>query len=255
MSTALIGHTGFVGGSLLLQTSFTHLYRSTNIEEIEGKEFDLLVISGVSAMKWWANKNAEEDRKRIDKLIGHLLHVNARRVFVISTVDVYPVTHGADEGFDCHTAANHAYGTNRLHFEEAMQQSFDNPMIARLGGLFGPGLKKNAIYDLMHDTGVETINLESTFQFYDMSGLWRDLLRMEERRLSLGNFVTEPVSMREVVDAGFPGKTVGSAPSPRAMYDIRTLYAEEMGASGDYLTTKQTVLEALAKFVKAGAGS
>ena len=136
-----------------------------------------------------------------------------------------------------------------------MLQYFPGAMIARLGGLFGPGLKKNAVYDLMNDNGVETINPESTFQFYDMSHLWRDLLRMEERGLSLTNFVTEPVSMREVVDAAFPCKVVGAAPSPRATYDIRTRYAEAMGASGEYLASKKTVLASLAKFVADEAGS
>ena len=35
MANALIGFTGFVGGTLLRQTQFEALYRSTNIKEIE----------------------------------------------------------------------------------------------------------------------------------------------------------------------------------------------------------------------------
>ena len=40
---SLIGFSGFVGGTLLKQACFEDLYRSTNIGEIEGKSFDLVV--------------------------------------------------------------------------------------------------------------------------------------------------------------------------------------------------------------------
>lgn len=255
MKSALIGHSGFVGGNLVRQTTFTNFYRSTDIETIEGKEFDLLVCSGVTAVKWWANKNAEEDRGRIDKLIGHLQKVTARRVFIISTVDVYPVSTGVDESFDCHKANNHAYGTNRLYFEDAMLAQFPEAMIPRLGGLFGPGLKKNLIFDLMHDNGLENINLDSAFQFYDMNHLWKDLLQMEAQRLKLVNLVTEPVVMREVVKRMFPDKQVGATPAPRAAYDIRTLHDKAMGGANGYLASKESVLDAMQEFVNTNSGS
>ncbi len=253
--SCLIGHTGFIGGNLARQTTFTEFFHSKNIAEIEGREFGLMVVSGVTATKWWANQNAEEDRRRIDSLLGNLSKVKAGRVFVISTVDVYPVTRGVDESFDCHAAANHAYGVNRLYFEDEMKRMFPEARVVRIGGVFGRGLKKNLIYDLLHDNGVEKINLGSSFQFYDVGGLWADLVRMEEQGLSLVNLLTEPVTMGEIVERVWPGKVVGTEPGPLAAYDVRTKYAEEMGGAGGYLASKAEVLERLEKFVAAEVAS
>lgn len=258
MTSCLIGHTGFIGGNLARQTTFTDCFNSKNITEIEGHDFDLLVCSGVTATKWWANQNAVEDRARIDSLLNHLRKVTARRVFVISTVDVYPVTRGVDESFDCHSVPNHAYGENRLYFEEQMSELFRQVMICRIGGVFGPGLKKNLIYDLLHDNGLEKINLDSSFQFYNVNHLWADLATMERHGLKLVNFLTEPVTMRDVVHRAFPGKPVGSEPAPVAAYDVHTRYAEQMGGTGRYLEAKDAVLRALQQFVEqqtAGASS
>ena len=142
MRAALIGHTGFIGGNLVRQTTFTDCFHSADIGQIAGREFDLLVCSGVSAVKWWANKNAEVDLSRIDNLLGYLARVQAKRLFIISTVDVYPVSSGINETFNCHAADNHAYGKNRLYFEDEVLRRFPHAMIARLGGVFGDGLKK-----------------------------------------------------------------------------------------------------------------
>ena len=45
VNNALIGYTGFVGMNILQQKPFMFLYNSKNIEEIKGKEFDLIVCS------------------------------------------------------------------------------------------------------------------------------------------------------------------------------------------------------------------
>src|ERR1700681_2686235 len=174
-STVLIGHTGFVGANLARQFCFDDYYNSKTINGIRGKEFDLLVCAGVSAVKWWANQHPIQDKAQIDALLADLSSVRAKRVIVLSTVDVYPVSKSADESFDCHSLPNHAYGTHRLYFEDAMRHHFDDVMIVRISGVFGPGLKKNVIYDLLHDNCLDVINPESSFQYYNVSNFWRDL--------------------------------------------------------------------------------
>ena len=111
-------------------------------------------------------------------------------------------------------------------------------------------LRKNTIFDLLHDNCLESINPESSFQFYNVSHLWADLLRMEEHKLSLVNFVTEPIRMGEIVSIMFPGKLVGSALAPHAAYDIRTLHSEVMRGADGYLSNKATVLNELKQFVQ-----
>jgi nucleoside-diphosphate-sugar epimerase len=251
MRTALIGYTGFIGSNLARQFAFDENFNSKNIAGIRGQEFDLLISAGVSAVKWWANKNAEEDRARIDSLLADLAHVRARKVVVLSTVDVYPVSSGVDESFDCHSRPNHAYGVNRLHFEEAIQNRFDNTIIVRIAGVFGPGLKKNVIYDLLHDNCLDMIQPASSFQYYNVSRLWQDLRRLEATGIRLINFVTEPIATSEIINRFFPGKLVGANPVPAAHYDIQTLHSREFGAAPPYLAGAEQVLADLGEFVTA----
>jgi nucleoside-diphosphate-sugar epimerase len=251
MRTALIGHTGFIGSNLARQFAFDECYNSKSIGGIRGREFDLLVSAGVSAVKWWANQNPDEDRARIDSLLADLSEVRAKRVVVLSTVDVYPINAGVDERFDCRSRPNHAYGVNRLHFEDAVRDRFDDTVIVRICGVFGPGLKKNVIYDLLHDNCLEMIHPNSSFQYYDVSRLWRDLQRLEGTPIRLINFVTEPIRTRDIIDRFFPGKAVGANPAPEAHYDVGTLYSREFDAVPPYLAGAEQVMEDLGDFVKA----
>jgi hypothetical protein len=251
MRAALVGHTGFIGSNLAKQSEFDECYNSKNIGEIRGREFDLLVSAGVSAVKWWANQNPEEDRARIDGLLASLAEVRARELIVLSTVDVYPVNSGVDENFNCHSLPNHAYGMNRLHFENAMRELFDNTTIVRICGVFGPGLKKNVIYDLRHDNCLDMINPASSFQYYNVSRLWTDLERLRSTDIRLINFVTEPIVTQEVIERFFPGKVTGANPAPEAHYDVRTIYGSQFDTAAPYLMGAEEVMADLAEFVKA----
>jgi hypothetical protein len=68
MPDALIGHTGFVGGNLAAQHPFNTWYNSKNIEAVRGHRFELLVVSGMPAAKWVANRDAAADRAVLDRL-------------------------------------------------------------------------------------------------------------------------------------------------------------------------------------------
>jgi nucleoside-diphosphate-sugar epimerase len=243
MKTCLIGHTGFVGSNLASQYSFTDSYNSKNISDIAGKEYDLVVCAGVQAKKWWANQNPAEDWAGIEALLKHLDNVQAKRFAVISSVDVYPKTNGVDEEFDCYGETNHPYGTHRLCFEDEIRKRFDEVSLFRLSALFGKGLKKNIIYDMMHDNCLEMINPNSSFQWYDLSNLWTDVRTSMAKHIKLINLVNEPLESSAIADL-FPGKKIGYKPSPEAHYNIKTIHSPT-----GYLKTKQEVLEDIRQFV------
>ena len=90
MTSALVGHTGFVGGNLAAQSRFDACFNSKNIESIAGRRFDLLAVSGMPAAKWVANGNPAADRVTLDRLWNAIQSVRAEVVVVMSTVDVYP---------------------------------------------------------------------------------------------------------------------------------------------------------------------
>lgn len=248
MADGLIGYTGFVGGTLLRDHSYEGLFNSKNIEEIAGREFETLVCAGAPAEKWKANQSPDIDRLAINRLCSAIAKAKAQRVVLISTVDVYPNSTDVDELTPIDSTANHAYGRHRRELEVFLTDHFET-QIVRLPGLFGRGLKKNAIYDLLHNNQVENINPESVFQFYDMSRLTADLATVDALGLSLVNLVPEPTSMGEIAQTAFD-RELPLLERPAARYDVHTRYANQLGGSGAYLESATAVLQRIKAYVE-----
>lgn len=249
MSHALIGHTGFVGGNLAAQHRFNTWFNSRNIEAVRGQRFDLLVIAAMPAAKWVANGDSAGDRAVLDRLWGCLRQTHATTAVVISTVDVYPHPIGVDEDAAIDPDAQEPYGKHRLLLEQFAAAHFPRVLSVRLPGLFGPGLKKNAVYDLLHENEVHKVHANSVFQFYNLRRLWADVQTALEAGLSLVNLVTEPVSIREVAREAFGFEFANDPGTKPARYDVRTRHAELFGGSRGYVEARAQVLAGLRGFV------
>lgn len=256
MKSCLIGYTGFVGGNLLRQHTFDVLVNSKNVDSIRGESFDLVVCAGVSAVKWKANKDPEGDWNGIRRLLDVLGTVSAEQFILVSTIDVYPVNEAVDEDYDCHKLPNHAYGTNRLKVEDFCVSHFPNTLVVRLPGLFGIGLKKNVIFDLLHDNCLDMINLDSSFQYYCLENLWNDIRLCIDSDVKLANFFTAPIKTYEIVERFFPEKRIIKTERtvPVARYDFHTKYAVLRGLNGPYFYDKAEVMSELLTFIKAEQG-
>lgn len=253
MSTALIGYTGLVGGTLLRHASFDGRFNSKNIEEIRGAAFDHVICAGAPAVKWLANKEPDADRATIARLTGCLDAARIGRLTLISTIDVYPVPVDVDEDTPIDVTGHHAYGRHRRALEEFAVATAPTTIV-RLPGLFGPGLKKNVIYDFLHGHQVEQIHADSVFQFYPLERLWRDLELIWREGLPLVNLATEPVSVRDVARHGFGFEFDHVTASAPARYDMRTRYSSRFGGPDGYVMDREAVLAALRAYVEAERG-
>ena len=252
---ALIGHTGFVGSSLLQARAFGATFNSANIGDIEGRHFDDVVCAGVSAVKWWANQNPEADRARIENLMRHLATINADNFTLISTVDVYNPPLGVSERDAPVLEGLHAYGGNRAMLERFVAERFARHQIVRLPALFGSGLKMNALYDLMHDNRLDAINPASSFQWYPLDRLAGDLCTARARGLDMLNLATEPLRMEEIRQRFFPASRIGAKAAGEAHYDTRTIHDAVLGGSNGYAMDRDAVLEAIGRFVATGSAA
>jgi dTDP-4-dehydrorhamnose reductase len=247
-TAAVIGYTGFVGGNLLAQRDFDARYNSSNIDEIAGRSFDLIVCAGAPAEKWKANADPDRDLANIERLAGALTRANAGRVVLLSTVDVFGTPTGVDENSPVPTAGLHAYGRNRRLLEEKVASRFETTVL-RLPGLYGPGLKKNVIFDFLHDNDVRKIDSRGVFQFYDTTRLWRDIEIATRHGLSLVHLPSEPVSVAQVARAAFGFDFDNHVAANPARYDLRTLHAALFGGDGAYIETAERTLGGIAAFV------
>lgn len=183
---ALIGHTGFVGNSIKDKFKFEKLYNSSNCELIGETEYGLVVFSGAYAVKWYANTHEEEDMEHINKLIELASRIKCRDFILISTID----TESKD--------SNTPYGKHRGILEEKILELFqERAKVIRLPGLYGFGLKKNAIYDLIHK-GIATASHDSEFQWYHINRLYKDIIDIIHSKESLVRLYSEPIKMSEL---------------------------------------------------------
>jgi nucleoside-diphosphate-sugar epimerase len=250
MRSCLIGHTGFVGGNLANQHPFDEFYNSKNIEAIRERKFDFLAISGMPAAMWRANQDPAGDRVILDRLVGCLRQVQAERVVVVSTVAVYPTPIEVDEATPIDPREQTPYGRHRYLLEQFATEHFPQVLIVRLPGLFGNGLRKNALYDLLHDHEVHKIHAEAVYQFYNLDRLGSDISTALNAGLTTINFATEPVAIGEVARQVFERELADATGTLPAKFDMRTRHAALWGGRNGYLYDRRQVLNELRAFVR-----
>ena len=243
MNNALIGYSGFIGSSLLKQTRFSGLYRSTNIQEIEGKLFDMVFCAGAPAQKWIANKEPEDDLKKIESLINHLKKIQCKTFVLISTVDVFKLPLYVDERTKICEQGLNAYGLHRRLLEKFVESFFENSLIVRLPGLVGPGLRKNIIFDFLNNNNLDIIESRGVFQFYPMVNLWLDIQTALVNNLKLVHLTAEPISVAEIARKGFGLDFTQTFKNSPVRYDMRSIYAKLFSSQNVYqYSQKETLL-------------
>lgn len=244
----IVGSTGFVGQTLTNDIPFAYQFNSKNLHEIVNcPDGCNLYLSCLPATKWKVNQNLVADIENINYLLRFLTQRKYARVYLISTIDVYghsPL--GVDETYYPNYSGL-GYGSNRLTFESLIKNflDYDKYYIFRLPALFGDNLKKNIIFDLMNDNQVEKINLNSSFQWYDMKDLSMHICEMTYKfpDAELYNLFPEPIETRELIERFFPGKVGTEAAA--VSYDYKTKYSET-----GYLYGKEVVFNKIGEFLK-----
>lgn len=148
LESALVGCTGFVGGNLAVSHPFEGMYHSTDIESAFGTRPRLLVYAGLPAAKYLANTDPDADWAVCEKAAKNIRAIQPDKLVLISTVDVFCDSRGADESTPPDLENPQAYGRNRAKLEQLVRSDFPDALIVRLPALFGKGLKKNFLFDL-----------------------------------------------------------------------------------------------------------
>ncbi len=193
MKRALVGSTGFVGGNLLRQLEFDALFHSKNSEELRGQDCEELWFAGLPATKWAANREPESDLAKIEAIQRTLSELRCGHFVLISTIDVYN--------------DQEPYGRHRRDFEGFVRQRFPEHTILRLPGLFGKGLKKNVLFDLLTGNRVDQVHEGDAYQWYDLADLVADIDVVRQARVAEADLFTEPLDNRRILEL-FPERQV-----------------------------------------------
>lgn len=246
---ALIGSTGFIGGNILRQTYFDDLYNSKNIESIRGKNYDLIVSAGTSSLRWKANLEPQIDLGAIKKLTSCLKDVRALHFILISTVDVYPMPIGVNEDTPIDPKKQSPYGKNRYYLEKFIAKHFKNFTFVRIPQTFGRGIKKNFVFDLIHNNALDFTHKDSLFQWYNLKNIWKDINIAKKHNISIINFAVEPISAKELALYALGMNFSTITKNPALHYDVRTKYGEIYGSNDQYICHKEQILDELKQFI------
>ena len=146
----LVGHTGFVGNNLYRYGSFELGVNSGSVREAYGTKPDLCVYAGLRAEKYLANQQPEKDWQMIEQAKENIRMIKPQKLVLISTIDVFksPLAVYEDSAIDMDGLQ--PYGYNRRVLENWVRENYPEALIVRLPGLFGGGIKKNFIYDIIN---------------------------------------------------------------------------------------------------------
>lgn len=144
----LVGSTGFVGSNLLATGAFQRAYHSVDVHEGFGQTNDLVVYAGVPAAMFLANQDPQADLEVMKTARENIRRLAPKKLVLISSVCVFADSRGKTEADQPESGQLPAYGANRLQLEQWVRQDWADALIVRLPALYGPGLKKNFLYDL-----------------------------------------------------------------------------------------------------------
>jgi nucleoside-diphosphate-sugar epimerase len=241
----LVGGTGFVGGHLAQKIDFAYQVGRKTINSIIGLETDLLICAALPAEKWRANQDPSTDWINMCNLAQILTSVRAKRAVLISTIDVYQPANKVNENIAADFDGKEAYGVHRAWFEAFFQVHFSNTLVLRLPALFGPNLRKNFLYDLLHGRVEQwsKVNPSSTFQWFDVTHTWSLIQRAWNNEISVLNVSSEPVTAQEVANLFRVNLTACTSPFS---YDMRSIHTDKLGGQNGYLYTAKAVLSGIA---------
>jgi len=228
---ALFGHTGFVGSFIKenLNPRSTVYFNSNNVRSAKCRGYRNVYCACIPGSKWKANTNPEDDMRNIQGVLDVLKTIKCETMVLISTIDVHDHTYPMqDEG--CQFPSNEAYGKNRLFVENYLRDIFgDRLTVFRLPALFGVGIKKNVLFDLLNKNLLGNINSNSAYQWYPLRMLWTDISRSRDDFFSEGqekiiNIYPVPIETCDIINIFFPEYANSVKFGERISYNQSTKY-------------------------------
>lgn len=232
----LLGGRGFYGSGfareLESQGREFRIITRENYADFRGQSCDVFINAAGNSSKILAKRAPLEDFDASVRSVRHsLADFPCGRYVYLSSCDVYPdCSPGAPTAEETTIAAaeQSAYGFHKSLAEACVRHAAREWLIIRLGGAVGPGLKKNAIYDILRG-GLLWLDPESRLQFLRTDDAARIVLALLDHGLTRDTFNVcgaGTLSLSEAIQAAATTVQI-QAGSPRVHYevDLRKLQA------------------------------
>lgn len=186
MRLGIVGANGFVGSALCRQAEnrfdVVKITRE-NFDAYRNEHFDILINSAMPSKRFYASQNPALDFERTVSLTANLFYKWHFGKFVqISSVSAV-----SDGGI---------YGKHKRLAEGILDK--DNVLIVRLSTLYGQGLKKGALYDLIKQNKLY-VSKDSRYDYLDIDWAAEYILNnLEKKSLFLQVGARDSISLEEI---------------------------------------------------------
>lgn len=103
------------------------------------------------------------------------------------------------------------------------------------------------------DLGFSALNFtdsRGSFQFYNLKNLWNDIQIAQKNGVKKLNLATEPIVVNEIYKAVYGKDFVNELNNPVPNYDFYTIHGQLFQNQGNYINSKQEVLQDIVNFIK-----
>jgi len=189
----IIGGNGFVGSAftrLCVSRGREHrVVTRENADQLAGSSCRLLVNANGNSRKFLASRDpiAEFDAS-VRTVRRSLVDFRAETYLHLSSCDVYPdcsspgtTREDSTEPVAGGPGAQSPYGFHKHLAEQCVRHAHPRHIILRMGGFVGPGLKKNAIFDILKG-GPLFLHPDSQLQFMPTDELARIAMDLAEHQ-------------------------------------------------------------------------
>lgn len=156
----VLGGRGFVGSAIAREAGLrgfkVNVVDKDNYDESIGASADLVINANGNSKKYLASQDPSQEFDLSVRSVLRSLHDFKARLYVyLSTIDVYPDMRNPANNTEAAVIDEKAlspYGFHKYMAEKLVRYYAPRWTIFRMGGFVGPGLWKNAIYDLLTGT-------------------------------------------------------------------------------------------------------
>jgi nucleoside-diphosphate-sugar epimerase len=242
----VMGGHGFVGSGVvraLRKRGIDHVIVSRqNYAELKGMQCDLFINANGNSRKQLAREQPlDEFDASVRSVRSSLADFRFRRYILLSSCDVYPdcsspVATSEDTTID--VSRQSPYGFHKYLAEQCVRHQGAPWIICRMGGFVGPGLRKNAIFDILNG-GPLWLDPRSELQFLHVDALSELVLALADRGTwgQVYNVCGRGVVCLQDVIERCGRKPAVMANSPRVRYDVDIRKFSELFPVPDSRTT------------------
>jgi len=168
----ILGGKGFIGSAFVRFCEKEEIdcdcIDLDNYEAFRGRDCDILINVAGNSKKYLSNERPVEDfRFSLEALLSSFFDFSFSKYIYLSSIDVYadhedPACNREDSAIDIGKISH--YGFHKYLGEKMVEHYLSDWLIIRLGGVLGLGLKKNPVFDLIHDVPLR-VDEKSEYQY------------------------------------------------------------------------------------------